>query len=41
MDRLDAETLKTIGSQVQQLRYRMGQAIVLRETLPEYAAVDH
>ena len=33
-DRLDAETLKTIGSQVQQLRYRMGQAIVLRETLP-------
>jgi len=33
-DRLDVDTLKTVGSQVQQLRYRLGQAIVLRETLP-------
>ncbi len=33
-DRLEAATLSAIAAQMQQLRYRMGQAIVLRETLP-------
>jgi ATP-binding cassette subfamily B protein len=38
-DRLSSTALDHLASQVQRLRYRMGQAIVVRETLPAQIAI--
>jgi signal-transduction protein with cAMP-binding, CBS, and nucleotidyltransferase domain len=38
-DRVSAETLETLAGKVQLLRYRMGQAIVLRETMPAHVTI--
>ncbi len=38
-DRLSSETLEQLASKVQLLRYRMGQPIVLRETMPAQIAI--
>lgn len=38
-DRLSANALEQLADKVQWLRYRMGQAIVLRETLPAQIAI--
>lgn len=40
-DRLDAALIAQIAPKMQQLRYRMGQAIVLRETLPAQIVILH
>ena len=38
-DRLSSDALEQLASKVQLLRYRMGQAIVLRETMPAQIAI--
>lgn len=40
-DHLDAALIAQIAPKMQQLRYRMGQAIVLRETLPAQIVILH
>jgi HlyB family type I secretion system ABC transporter len=39
LDRVSAETLETLAGKVHLLRYRMGQAIVLRETMPAHVTI--